>query len=451
MSRVKESSLYKQFKEFIGTKIGLAGLIILLVLLVFTGIALSIPSKVYSSWNNPAAWSEYPAHVPPSWISIFYPNKYFTTQKISPTNTTYFSPSKNIYINIITFSFNWTKTLPAYNVYFIVSTNTSIIEEVIYWTKPDGSTIQLTIPSEEFNIPFDLTSIRNTILSYITSITGKTPSIINSTVLSSALFNSPKSNLTVTEDGKYLVKVEIISSRPMNQTKAEILLLGNSYGLMGTDYFGRPLDLGILLGLPNALEIGALTSLVSVLVGIFVGGISGYLGGNKDSVIQWFTLVFLALPALPFLVAVSFVTEPNLVLEALLIAFLSWPFYAIIARSMALSIKSNSYVEADRLLGVPSYRVFLLHFMPRLIPVTIAYMALGVPAGILLAQTLAFLGIAPANIVTWGGILDAAETYQAQVNGWWWWVVFPGAMIVIVAIPFVLIGFAIERVALGER
>ncbi|TRM79930.1 ABC transporter permease, partial [Sulfolobus sp. F3] len=187
-----------------------------------------------------------------------------------------------------------------------------------------------------------------------------------------ALFNSPKSNLTVTEDGKYLVKVEIISSRPMNQTKAEILLLGNSYGLMGTDYFGRPLDLGILLGLPNALEIGALTSLVSVLVGIFVGGISGYLGGNKDSVIQWFTLVFLALPALPFLVAVSFVTEPNLVLEALLIAFLSWPFYAIIARSMALSIKSNSYVEADRLLGVPSYRVFLLHFMPRLIPVTIA-------------------------------------------------------------------------------
>ncbi|TRM74704.1 ABC transporter permease, partial [Sulfolobus sp. B5] len=147
MSRVKESSLYKQFKEFIGTKIGLAGLIILLVLLVFTGIALSIPSKVYSSWNNPAAWSEYPAHVPPSWISIFYPNKYFTTQKISPTNTTYFSPSKNIYINIITFSFNWTKTLPAYNVYFIVSTNTSIIEEVIYWTKPDGSTIQLTIPS----------------------------------------------------------------------------------------------------------------------------------------------------------------------------------------------------------------------------------------------------------------------------------------------------------------
>lgn len=438
-------------REFLHNKMGLVGLVILIFLLIFTVIALSMPAHVYSSWNNPAAWSEYPEHVPPSWMSIFYPNKYFTTQQISPTNLSLYSPAKGIYISLIVFSFNWTKSLPAYNVYFVISTNTTPIEEVVYWTKPDGNTIQISVPNEDFNVPFDLTSVRNSIITYILSITGKTPNIVNSTILSSALFNSPKSNLTVIEDGKYVVKIEIIATKPLNITRANLLLLGNSYGLMGTDYFGRPIDLGVLLGLPNALEIGALTSLVSVIVGVIVGGISGYLGGNKDSFIQWITLVFLALPALPFLVAVSFVTEPNLELEALLIAFLSWPFYAIIARSMALSIKSNSYVEADKLLGIPSYRIFFTHFMPRLIPITVAYMALGVPAGILLAQTLAFLGIAPANIVTWGGILDAAETYQAQVNGWWWWVVFPGAMIVIVAIPFVLIGFAIERITLGER
>ena len=438
-------------RDFLSSKIGLVGLIILIILLIFTGIAISIPAKVYASWNNPASWNQYPEHVPPAWLSIFYPNKYFTTEELSPINMSLYSPAKNIFVAIITYQFNWSKVLPAYNVYFIVSTNITPIEEVIYWSKPDGYTLQVNVPNGVFNVPFDLTSIRGDILNYISSITGKTPNIVNSTVLSSALFNSPKSNFTTTEQGRYVIKIEIVSSSPMNITKSGLLLLGNSYGLMGTDYFGRPLDLGVLLGLPNALEIGALTSLVAVLVGIFVGGISGYLGGNKDSAIQWLTLVFLALPALPFLVAVSFVTEPNLEIEALLIAFLSWPFYAIIARSMALSIKSNSFVEADKLLGIPSYRVFFTHFMPRLIPITVAYMALGVPAGILLAQTLAFLGIAPANIVTWGGILDAAETYQAQVNGWWWWVVFPGAMIVIVSIPFVLIGFAIERVTLGER
>lgn len=430
---------------------GLTGLIILLILLVFTVVALSVPAQVYESWNNPASWSEYPKHVPPAWLGIFYPNKYFTTEQLSPTNISEYSPAKDIYIALITFSFNWTKSSPAYNVYFIISTNSTPIEEIVYWNKPDGSTIQIQVPNSHFNVPFDLTAIQGFILNYISSITGKVPNIVNSTTLSTALFNSPKSNLTVTEDGKYIVKIEVISAKPMNVTKTKILLLGNSYGLMGTDYFGRPIDLGVLLGLPDALEIGALTSIVSVVVGIIVGGISGYLGGTKDSVIQWITLVFLALPALPFLVAVSFVTEPNLELEGLLISFLSWPFYAIIARSMALSIKSNSYVEVDKLLGIPSYRIFFTHFMPRLIPITVAYMALGVPAGILLAQTLAFLGIAPTNIVTWGGILDQAETYQAQVNGWWWWVVFPGLMIVVVAVPFVLIGFAVERITLGER
>ncbi|MEJ2771992.1 ABC transporter permease [Stygiolobus sp. CP8521M] len=446
-----EVGISSYVREFLHNKMGLTGLIILLILLVFTVVALSVPAQVYESWNNPASWSEYPKHVPPAWLGIFYPNKYFTTEQLSPTNISEYSPAKDIYIALITFSFNWTKSFPAYNVYFIISTNSTPIEEVVFWNKPDGSTIQIQVPNSYFNVPFDLTAIQGFILNYISSITGKAPNIVNATTLSTALFNSPKSNLTVTEDGKYIVKIEVISAKPMNVTKTKILLLGNSYGLMGTDYFGKPIDLGVLLGLPDALEIGALTSIVSVVVGIIVGGISGYLGGTKDSVIQWITLVFLALPALPFLVAVSFVTEPNLELEGLLISFLSWPFYAIIARSMALSIKSNSYVEVDKLLGIPSYRIFFTHFMPRLIPITVAYMALGVPAGILLAQTLAFLGIAPANIVTWGGILDQAETYQAQVNGWWWWVVFPGLMIVVVAVPFVLIGFAVERITLGER
>ena len=438
-------------KEFLSSKLGLAGLAILIVLLVFTGIALSIPSKIYASWNNPSAWKEYPEHVPPAWMSIFYPGMYFTTEKLLPTANSSVAYGKNVHVIIITYQFNWTKKLAPYNVYFIISYNTTPIEEIIYWTKPDGYTLQISVPSDVYNTPFDLTSIEGSIVSYISSVTGKTPSLINSTVLSSALFNSPKSDFTVTEQGKYLVKIEIVSTSPIKITASRLLLLGNSYGLFGTDYFGRPLDLGILLGLPNALEIGALTSAVSVIVGVIVGGISGYLGGNKDSAIQWVTLVFLALPALPFLVAVSFVTRPSLVLEALLIAFLYWPFYAIIARSVALSIKSNAFVEADKLLGIPSYRVFFTHFMPRLIPMTVAYMALGVPGGILLAQSLAFLGIAPANIVTWGGILNSAYVHQALVNGWWWWVIFPGIMIVIVSLPFVFIGFAIEKVALGER
>ena len=438
-------------KDFLSNKMGLAGLAILIVLLIFTGIALSIPSNVYHAWFNPAAWEEYPRHVPPAWMSIFYPGKYFTSENLSPTNISIKSYGKNLYIAIVSYQFNWSKKLPPPDVYFLVYCNTTSGEEEIYWTKPDGNTIEILVPSSSYNELFDLISVKSGIIDYIFSVTGKMPSTVSSELLSSALFNSPKSDFTVTEQGKYSVKIEIISLSPIKITASYLLLIGNSYGLMGTDYFGRPIDLGILLGLPNALGIGALTSVVSVLVGVFVGGIAGYLGGNKDAAIQWVILVFLTLPTLPFLIAVSFVVRPSLVLEALLISFLSWPGYAIIARSAALSIKSNAFVEADKLLGIPSYRVFFTHFMPRLIPMTVAYMALAVPGGILLSQSLAFLGIAPANTVNWGEMLNSAYTYQAQANGYWWWVIFPGLMIVIVSMAFVFIGFAIEKVTLGER
>ena len=72
--------------------------------------------------------------------------------------------------------------------------------------------------------------------------------------------------------------------------------------------------------------------------------------------------------------------------------------------SVALSVTIQTYVEADRAMGISSIRTFFTHFMPRLTPVSIAYTALGIPGGILLAQTLAFLGIQPPNIVTWEGL-----------------------------------------------
>ena len=209
--------------------------------------------------------------------------------------------------------------------------------------------------------------------------------------------------------GTYHVRVDLVSASSVTISHNTLLSVnGKSYGIMGTDLYGRPIQLGILLGLPWALELGALTSIVAVLFGVIFGGISGFVGGTKDGLMQWGTLVFLALPALPFLIAISYSVTLNLALEALLIAALSWPFYAIIARSVAISVRSQTYVEADRAMGISSIRTFFTHFMPRLTPVTIAYTALGIPAGILLAQTLAFIGIQPPNIVTWGGLLDDA-------------------------------------------
>jgi peptide/nickel transport system permease protein len=243
------------------------------------------------------------------------------------------------------------------------------------------------------------------------------------------------------------VTVQVIAGAPQSVSSlSKLSLVGDSYGSMGTDSVGRPISLGVLAGLPWALEIGIISSIGSVLGGVLWGGLSGFFGGWRDQLMQWGALVILALPALAFLVALSYSTPLTVLNEALIIAALSWPFFAILARSVTLSIRSQTYVEADRAMGISSTRSFFTHVLPRLTPVTIAYTALSVPAGIITAETLAFLGIEQGNIITWGGILNAAITFDASVHGWWWWVLFPGIMIFVASVPFVLVGFALDRI-----
>ena len=109
-------------------------------------------------------------------------------------------------------------------------------------------------------------------------------------------------------------------------------------------------------------------------------------------------------------------------------------------------MRSQTYVEADRAMGISSARTFFTHFLPRLTPVTIAFTALSVSGFIIFGETLAFLGIEPANVITWGGILNDAITFDASVHGWWWWTLFPGIMIFVASLPFVLVGFALDRI-----
>jgi peptide/nickel transport system permease protein len=248
--------------------------------------------------------------------------------------------------------------------------------------------------------------------------------------------------------GQYKVNVVIYSNAPLNGASVIVNVQGSSYGLMGTDYDGRPIDLGILMGLPSTLLLAVLTSVVSVGVGVIYGGLAGFLGGRKDDVLQWFMLVVLALPALPFLVTMEYVFPSGLSIidEMLLIAFLSWPAYAIIARAAAISVRSLAYVEADYILGVPKYRSFFTHVVPRLLPFAVAYTVLGIPGAVILIETLAFLGVYPPGLVSWGEMLNSAEANQAALNGWWWWILFPGIMIVIVSAPFVMVGYAIDKI-----
>jgi len=117
-----------------------------------------------------------------------------------------------------------------------------------------------------------------------------------------------------------------------------------------------------------------------------------------------------------------------------------------VARSIAIQIKTMSYVEAAELLGASKWRVMFKHIMPQIAPYAFASIALSVPSAILAEAGLSFLGLGDPTLPTWGQILHDAQAYSAAARGLWWWILPPGMMIALTSLAFVLLGMALDQV-----
>jgi peptide/nickel transport system permease protein len=437
------------FRELLKSKSGVFGLV-MLALLIGTSlyVVVAIPQSQVSKWQNPAAWQGNPASAPPAWVNYFgvdAPQTIYLSLNgwsgSTSTSSAAYSASA---------SFTWKHGVLPSNLAVTPNFNGTAYEVLVVWTKPDGNTVQFEQSAPVSGTSYDLTAVsfQQGIIQYIQSQTHTYLSSAGPTQETAALFDNDGPDLLngTVQQGAYTMTVQVVGNQALLPSDSKASVIGDSFGTMGTDSAGRPIDLGVLAGLPWALEIGAIGSVVAVVGGILWGGLAGYLGGWGDKVMSWGTLVVLAIPALAFIVALSYSVKLTLLSEALLIAALSWPVFAIIARTVTLSIRSQTYVEADKAMGVSSVRTFVTHFLPRLTPVTIAFTALNVSGFIITGETLSFLGIEPANVITWGGILNNAITYDASVHGWWWWVLFPGIMIFVASVPFVLVGYALDRI-----
>jgi peptide/nickel transport system permease protein len=437
------------FREFLKSRSGVAGLVMLVALIATSAyVVATVHQSEDTKWNNPEAWQGNPSAAPPTWVNFFGVDAPQTVDlslsqwsSSSSAGSSAFSASASV---------TWKHGVTPSDVAFTPTFNGTAYEATFVWTKPDGDAVSVDVSDPVSGTSYDLTtaSFKQGISQFVLSQTGTFLSSVTAPQETAALFNADGPQLlnSTVQQGAYALIVQVLGDQTLSPSASRVSLVGDSFGTMGTDNSGRPIDLGVLAGLPWALEIGAVGSAVAVVGGVVWGGLAGFLGGWRDKAMSWVTLVVLAIPGLAFIVALSYTFALTLLSEALLIAALSWPFFAIIARSVTISIRSQTYVEADRAMGVSSIRTFVTHFLPRLTPVAIAYTALNVSGFIITGETLAFLGIEPPNVITWGGILNNAISFDASVHGWWWWVLFPGIMIIVASLPFVLVGFALDRV-----
>jgi len=219
----------------------------------------------------------------------------------------------------------------------------------------------------------------------------------------------------------------------------------NSKFIMGTDSIGRDVFSRIVYGSRIAIVIILLSAVFSLVVGVPLGLISGYVGGHVDKILTLVMDSIYAFPGLILAIAIAHVLGPGVVNIALSIAVIYIPTYFRMVRGEVLSVKENLYVEAARAIGAKHTTILFSYILPNVVPSIPIIFSLNAADAILVEAGLSFLGLGlPAPTPDWGFDLKNGHPYLPARC--WWPVTFPGLMVVIVTLGFSLFGEGINEI-----
>ena len=214
--------------------------------------------------------------------------------------------------------------------------------------------------------------------------------------------------------------------------------------LLGTDTLGRDLFSRLLYGARTSLIIGLVANGVAVTIGLFVGIVAGYVRGFFGTLLMRFTDLMMAFPALLLAIVLAALLRPSLWIVAMVIALVNWVQVARIVYTETRGLVERDFIMAERSLGAGHGRILFLHILPHLMPTAIVWGTLGIATTVLLEATLSFLGIGvqPPQ-PSWGNIIFESQSYFQAAP---WLVFFPGAIILLTALSFNLVGDALRDI-----
>ncbi|MDR3164355.1 MAG: ABC transporter permease [Synergistaceae bacterium] len=196
--------------------------------------------------------------------------------------------------------------------------------------------------------------------------------------------------------------------------------------LLGTDNLGRDLLSRVIYGARISMLVGLGASLLSTVISVIIGSVSGYFGGAVDFLIQRFVDSVMCLPSLIILMTVIAITGPGLLPVILVLGVEGGVGGRVrVVRSAVIAIKRNLYVEAAQAIGVSAFETIRRHILPNIMAPVIVMFTMSMGSAIIAEATLSFLGLGvPPPMPSWGGMLSlSGRAYMLNAP---WMSLWPG-------------------------
>lgn len=211
---------------------------------------------------------------------------------------------------------------------------------------------------------------------------------------------------------------------------------------MGTDYLGRDVWAMLVWGSRISIIFAFGASLLSLIVGIVLGALSGYIGGWFDDLMCRIFEFFYIIPRTFLVILMVAFFGSSVGLMVIIIGITIWPSNAKIMRAQVLTLKNRGYVQAGNVAGGTRLGILFKHIVPNGMGPVLSNSILQMAQAVLTEASLSFLGLGDPNRASWGLILNAG---QKHINSAPWLVIYPGIALALLLLAFNLIGTALHK------
>jgi peptide/nickel transport system permease protein len=439
MKQIKQT--FRELLRYPSAVLGLAIILLLLLVSVYTVIKIPYSEAIRLWRGGEEVWYKNPKYAAPEWTNLFRKNKLaktFTLSSAEGTASKEVTQSQGVTTVNITFAFDYQyDTFPQeMSLYFKSEYSKKQPNISLSWVTPAGKVIQVAsssvAKSQTYRFSQDTKLARK--------LAGLNPQ--------EGLFVlDPKAEKLAPVRGKYELRVSGLLFEETGNLDAEFVLYGQVAGWAGTDHNRRDLGIALLWGTPIALSFGLLAALGTTVLTMIIAAFGVWFGGWVDELIQRITEVNAVLPFLPIMIMIgTFYSRSIWVILGGAIALSIFSLGIKQYRATFLQIKEMGYIEAARSYGASSIRIIFMYLVPRMIPLIIPALVIGIPVYVFLEASLAVLGLGDPVLPTWGKMIYDAQSNGALYKGLYYWVLEPSALLMIAGLAFAFLGFSLDRI-----